>query len=93
MPWETVDLKKLAKDWGVNQAEVEEKHKLIKTLIKKRKDANISQAELAKRAGVSQGRIAQIESRIGTKKVTFDVLFKLLGILGYEAKIVLKKTA
>jgi len=36
------------------------------------------QAALAKKLGISQARVAQIESGVGTAKVTFDVLFNML---------------
>jgi transcriptional regulator with XRE-family HTH domain len=44
--------------------------------VKVRKEQKISQAELAKKAGVTQGRVAQIESGVRTSKVSFDVLLK-----------------
>ncbi len=53
----------------------------------------MSQAQLAKRVGVTQGRIAQVESRIGTVKVNLEVLLSILRELGYEYKIVAKKVA
>ncbi|MCI5071465.1 helix-turn-helix domain-containing protein [bacterium] len=43
--------------------------------------------------GVSQSRIAQIESGVGTAKITFDVLLQVLSSLGCDFKIVLKKEA
>lgn len=43
--------------------------------------------------GVTQSRIAQVESGVGTSKVTFDVLLGILGVLGYDFKILPKKTA
>ena len=48
---------------------------------------------LAKKVGVSQPRIAQIESDVGTAKVTFDVLFGVLSALGFTVKVQLKKIA
>jgi transcriptional regulator with XRE-family HTH domain len=53
----------------------------------------MSQVELAKKLHVSQSRIAQIESGVGTSKVTFDILLHILTILGFGFKIVSKRTA
>ena len=33
--------------------------------------------------GITQSRIAQIESGVGTAKVTFDILFGILDALGF----------
>ena len=46
-----------------------------------------------KKLGITQGRIAQIESRVGSARVTFEVLLNLLRELGYECKIVAKRVA
>lgn len=73
--------------------EVREKHRLIELIKKARKANKISQAQLAKKLGITQGRIAQIESRKGTARVTFEVLLSLLRELGYECKIVAKRVA
>lgn len=83
----------LAKSLGVNASEVREKQKLIQLLVKIRKEQSISQTALAKKAGVTQSRIAQIESGVGTSKVTFDVLLNILNLLGYDFKILPKKVA
>lgn len=61
--------------------------------LKTRKKQKISQVALAKKMGVTQSRIAQVESGVGTSKVTFDVLLGILGVLGYDFKILPKKTA
>jgi len=42
---------------------------------------------------VSQARIAQIESGIGTAKISFDVLFNILVALGYDYRVVTRKAA
>ena len=44
----------------------------------------------SQKIGVTQGRIAQIESRLGTAKVTLEILLSLLRELGYEYKIVVE---
>jgi transcriptional regulator with XRE-family HTH domain len=83
----------LANSLGVSASEVREKQKLIELIVKTRKESKISQATLAKKAGVTQSRIAQIESGVGTSKVTFDVLFNILRLLGYDFRIMTKKAA
>jgi len=93
MAWKEMNVEELAKSLGVNASEVREKQKLIQLILKIRKEQKVSQAALAKKAGVTQSRIAQIESGIGTSKVTFDVLLNILIILGYDFKILPKKAA
>lgn len=93
MAWKEVSVEKLAKSLGVNPVEVREKQKLIELIAEARQEKGLSQAALAKKLGVSQGRIAQIESGVGTAKVTFDVLLNVLLTLGYEIKIVPRKVA
>jgi len=93
MAWKEMTVEELASNLGVNVKEVHEKQKLIQLITKARKTAGLSQAALAKKVGVSQSRIAQIESGVGTSKVTFDVLLNLLSVLGYDFKIVPRKAA
>ncbi len=93
MAWKEMTTEELAKSLGVNASEVREKQKLIQTIVAVRKREKLSQATLAKKIGVTQGRIAQIESGVGTSKVTFDVLLNILSALGYDFRIVSKKVA
>lgn len=93
MAWKETNFEKLAKSLGVNPVEVREKQKLMELISEARQEKGLSQAALAKKLGVSQGRIAQIESGVGTAKVTFDVLLNVLLTLGYEIKIVPRKVA
>jgi len=93
MAWKEMSVDELARRLGVNSAEVREKQRLIQQIVKIRKNAGLSQAQLAKKLNVTQGRIAQIESGIGTSQVTFDVLLHILNVLGYEFKITSKKAA
>ncbi|MBI4827761.1 MAG: helix-turn-helix transcriptional regulator [Nitrospinae bacterium] len=88
MPWKDVDIEQAAQNAGINTAEVRAKQQLMALIAEARKAAGITQTELGRRVGVSQGRIAQIESGIGTSKVTFDVLFHLLTALGKECRVV-----
>jgi transcriptional regulator with XRE-family HTH domain len=66
---------------------------LIELIKKARKEKKMSQVQLAKKVGVTQGRIAQIESRVGTAKVALEILLSILRELGYEYKIVARKVA
>jgi len=93
MAWKELSLKELALSLGVNIAEVREKQKLIELIIKSRKTLSMSQTTLAKKLGVTQGRIAQIESGIGTSKITFDILLAALVALDFDFKVVTKKAA
>ena len=93
MAWKEMTTEELAKSLGVNAKEVQEKQKLMHLIIKVRKAKGLSQVGLAKKVGVSQSRIAQVESGVGTAKVTFDVLLNILSVLGYDFTIVPKKAA
>jgi transcriptional regulator with XRE-family HTH domain len=93
MPWKEVTLRELAKSVGANVSEVREKQRLIELIVRTRKARELSQTALAKKIGVSQARIAQIESGIGTAKVSFDVLFNILVALGYDYRVVTTKAA
>jgi transcriptional regulator with XRE-family HTH domain len=93
MAWKEMTTEELASNLGVNFAEAREKQKLMKLIEKTRKELKLSQAALAKKVGVTQSRIAQIESGVGTAKVTFDILLQVLSTLGYDFKILPKKAA
>jgi transcriptional regulator with XRE-family HTH domain len=93
MAWKEVSIEELAKSLGANITEIREKQRLVGLIVKTRKAKKLSQAALAKKLGISQARIAQIESGVGTAKVTFDVLFNMLVALGYDYRVVTKKAA
>lgn len=93
MPWKEVSPEDLAKTLGINESEVREKQRLIGMIGDVRREKGLSQAALAKQAGVSQGRIAQIESGVGTRNVSFDILFGILSRLGYDFRISYRKVA
>jgi len=93
MPWKEATLEELAKSVGANVSEVREKQRLIAMIVRIRKAQEFSQAGLAKKIGVSQVRIAQIESGVGTAKISFDVLFNILVALGYDYRVVTTKAA
>lgn len=91
MPWKKISTKKLAKSLGVDPIEVAEKQKLIRLIRSIREEKGYSQMHLAQKVGVTQSRIAQIESGIGTYNISFDLLFRLLTLLGYGFKITIMK--
>lgn len=93
MAWKEMSVEEIAKSLDIDVGEVREKQNLIHLIIGERKTKKISQEELAKKVGVTQGRIAQIESGVGTSRVTFDVLLNILTVLGYQFRIVPKKAA
>jgi len=93
MAWKEIDTEKLAKKLGVSISEIREKQSLIDLIKMTRKKLGLSQAVLAKKARVSQARIAQIESEQGISKVTFDILLGILRLLGYDFKITPRKVA
>lgn len=93
MPWKTVTAAELAKRHGRDIQEIKAKQKLMTLIAEERKSKGMSQAALAKKIGVTQGRIAQIESGIGTTRTSFDILLGILSKLGYQFKIVTKKAA
>lgn len=93
MAWKEVSIEELAKSLGANVTEIREKQRLVGLILKARKAKKLSQAALAKKLRITQARIAQIESGVGTAKVTFDVLFNMLVALGYDYRVVTKKAA
>ena len=88
MAWKTITSEDLAQELGIDYSELKEKHALIDQVKAARKSQRLTQKALADRVGVSQSMIAQIESGIGTKKHTFDLLFKILSALGKDCRVV-----
>ncbi len=93
MPWKEMSVEQVAKSLGANVTEVREKQRLITMIVKVRKAKKMSQAVLAKKLGVSQARVAQIESGVGTAKISFDVIFSILTALGYDYRVTTRKAA
>ena len=93
MAWKEMTVEGLAESLGANLTEVREKQKLISMIVKIRKAKKLSQAALAKKLEISQARVAQIESGIGTARVSFDILLKILVALGYDYRVVTKRAA
>lgn len=88
MPWKKTSAKEIATDLGIDIDEVRAKQHLMELIRELRIKKNLTQVEFAKLLDVSQGRVAQIESGIGTAKLTYDVLFNALKALGYGCKLV-----
>ena len=84
---------KLALSLGINPRENGEKHKLIGRIKAMRSEPGLFQAQLAKKLKVTQGRVAQIESGIGTRTVSFDLVLHVLDTLGFDYTITPRKAA
>lgn len=93
MAYKEMTIEELARSLDIDIDEVREKHRLIELIKKARKEKHLSQSRLAKKMGVTQGRIAQIESRVGTVKVTFETLFGILRQLGYAYHVVTRRAS
>ncbi len=91
MPWETVDMEKWAEELGININELRQKDQLIGKIVRNRKRFGLTQSQLAEMVGVSQPRIAQIENRVKIGKISFDILFNILNVLGHDFKITTRK--
>lgn len=87
MPWKEMTAEEIADVLDISIEEVREKQRLMALIKAERTRKKMTQVEFAKILGVSQGRIAQIESGMGTARVTYEVLFDTLNALGYECKI------
>ncbi len=92
MPSKTIDHHKLAKKHGIDLNTIKTKQELIQKIIKAREKQNLTQADLAKILGKTQSYIAKIESGLGTRNFSLDVLLDVLKKLGYEYKISTRKT-
>jgi len=53
--------------------------------------AGLSQADLAKKAGVSQPMIARLEKGDSSRTPTFDTIFRILRVLGYTMLLRVQK--
>ncbi len=78
--------KKVLKTPGAERrvSEMERELRIAAGLAELRKDAGVTQRELAKRIGVSQPRVAAIER---SENVTIDVLQKYVASLGAELEV------
>ncbi len=93
MGFKEINLKDFADELGINYFEVKEKQRLIEHIVRLRTNHGISQSNLAQMVGVSQSRISQIESGISTSKISFDVIFHILNVMGFNCEVRLKKMA
>jgi len=91
MPWKELNIEEWARKRGIDINELREKEKLIKRIVSIRKNLKLTQADIAKLVGVSQSRIAQIESRIKIEKISFDVLINILRAMGYGFTVSTRK--
>lgn len=83
------DIKKeLLKDPEVKRAydELEPEYQLASSLIQARIERKMTQAELAKKAGVSQVIIARLES--GTANPTIGTVNRVASVLGRKLRLV-----
>lgn len=93
MAWKEKSIHSTIKLLGADPDLIREKHILIDLIKKARKEQAITQSQLAKKLGLTQGRIAQIESKVGTYNVTLDILLSILNSLKYTYKINVRKQA
>ena len=98
MPFKQIDVNKQIEEKRKNDAEFDalwkqtrNEYKLLADIVKIRKNANMSQAELAKRSGNKQQVISRIENRRNSP--TLKTLCSMLDVLGYEIKIEPKQNA
>jgi len=66
------------------QAEIENINQLVATLVKRRKELKISQADLAKLCDLSVNGISKFESNSGEREIKLSTLFKLSQVLGFK---------
>ena len=84
--WEKVQ-RELEKDFTEEDfEEIEMEMEIIESIIKVRKNANLTQKELSERSGIIQPSIAKIETFARVPKYT--TLMRLLRPMGYTIKIV-----
>lgn len=88
--WKDLE-KELATDPAIKAAfdKAEPEYKLASQLIKARLDRNLTQAELAARAGVKQPYIARLES--GTANPRIETIAKISQALGLKLTIAFSK--
>lgn len=78
---------------GVDINEIDQKLKLREMIVKIRIKKDMSHEELAKLAGISRSRVAQIEAGIKLHRTSFDIFLRILQSLGYRYKITASKLA
>ena len=93
MPWKKIDTEKFAKELGIDIETIKAKHELIDKIKKARAKQGLTQQDLASKMRRSQSWIAKIESGVGTRNVSFELLFQILAVLGYRCKISTRKVS
>ena len=78
MPFHTINTKKLAAKYQIDISVIEAKHKLIEDIKLARIRQGLSQFQLGQKMGKSQSFVAKIESGIGTRNFSFDLLLKFI---------------
>lgn len=80
--------KKLLQDGTVKKeyTKLQPEYKIARDLLKARINGKLTQAELAKKAGVKQAYIARLEG--GTANPTVESINKVAGALGKELKLI-----
>jgi len=81
------------KEFKLSFEEVKMHLKIARVVEELRINANLTQAQLAERANVSQPMIARIERGDQNRVPTLSTINKVLSALGYEVDLVIKKTA
>ncbi len=70
---------------GVKKIETTEE--LVKILVERRKELNISQGDLAQLCNLSVNGISKLESNLGEREVKLSTLFKLSKFLGFKIQL------
>jgi DNA-binding XRE family transcriptional regulator len=65
---------------------LEPEYKLAQELLKARLNKNLTQTEVARKAGISQVMIARLES--GSSNPTLETISRVANVLGKEVKLV-----
>ena len=80
--------KELLKNPGVKQEykKLEPEYKLAQELLSARINKNLTQTEVAKKAGISQVMVARLES--GSSNPTLETISRVAKVLGKEVKLV-----
>lgn len=64
---------------------------LVRSLVQRRKELGISQAELAQLSNLSVNGISKLESNKGEREVKLSTLFKLGQFLGFKLSLELEE--
>ncbi len=70
---------------GVKKIDTTEE--LVKILVERRKELNISQGDLAQLCNLSVNGISKFESNHGEREVKLSTLFKLSKFLGFKIQL------